>query len=44
MLNKVFVDHGESKVGISEIMNAIKEAEYSNYLTNDDSRYLSSCR
>jgi copper chaperone CopZ len=33
MLNKIFVDYDESKVGIHEIKNAIKEAGYSNYLT-----------
>jgi P-type Cu+ transporter len=33
MLNKVFVDYDESKVSISEIMRAIKEAGYSSYLT-----------
>ncbi len=33
MLNKIFVDYDESKVGIYEIKNAIKEAGYSNYLT-----------
>jgi Cu+-exporting ATPase len=32
MLNKVFVDFDESKVGIPEIRKAIKEAGYSNYL------------
>ena len=36
MLNKIFVDYDESKVGISEIMKAIKGAGYSNYVTNDD--------
>ncbi len=33
MLNKVFVDYDESKVSISEIMDAIKEAGYSSYVT-----------
>lgn len=38
MLNKIFVDYDELKVGISEIKNAIKKAGYSNYVTsNDDS-------
>ncbi len=38
LLNKVFVDYDESKIGVSEIKNAIKEAGYSNYVTdNDDS-------
>jgi P-type Cu+ transporter len=37
MLNKIFVDYDESRVGISEIMKAIKEAGYSNYVTNNDS-------
>jgi Cu+-exporting ATPase len=37
MLNKVFVDYDESKVGISEIKKAIKQAGYSNYVTNNDS-------
>ena len=36
MLNKIFVDYDESKVSISEIMNAIKEAGYANYVTNND--------
>jgi P-type Cu+ transporter len=33
MLNKIFVDYDESKVSISEIMQAIKRAGYSSYLT-----------
>jgi P-type Cu+ transporter len=33
MLNKIFVDYDESKVSISEIVRAIKEAGYSSYLT-----------
>ncbi len=33
MLNRVFVDYDESKLGVPEIMKAIKEAGYSNYLT-----------
>ncbi len=33
MLNKIFVDYDQSKVSISEIMDAIKEAGYSGYLT-----------
>jgi Cu+-exporting ATPase len=37
MLNKVFVDYDESKVGISEIRKTIKQAGYSNYVTDDDS-------
>lgn len=38
MLNKIFLDHDESKVGISEIMKAVKETGYSNHVTiNDDS-------
>jgi copper chaperone CopZ len=36
MLNKIFVDYDESKVGISEIRKAIKEAGYSNYVTSND--------
>jgi Cu+-exporting ATPase len=32
MLNKIFVDYDESKVSISEIVRAIKEAGYSSYL------------
>jgi Cu+-exporting ATPase len=36
MLNKVFVDYDELKVGISEIMKAIKEAGYSSYVTRND--------
>jgi P-type Cu+ transporter len=40
MLNRVFVDYDESKLDLPEIMMAIKEAGYSNYLTRrmDDSR------
>ncbi len=37
MLNKVFVDYDESKIGISEIRKAIKQAGYSNYVKDDDS-------
>ncbi len=37
MLNKIFVDYNESKVGISAILKAIKEAGYSSYVTNDNS-------
>ena len=33
MLNKIFVDYDESKVGISEIKRAITEAGYSSYMT-----------
>jgi Cu+-exporting ATPase len=33
MLNKVFVDYDESKVSVSEILEAIKEAGYSSYVT-----------
>jgi Cu+-exporting ATPase len=33
MLNRIFVDYDESRVGISEILQAIKEAGYSSYLT-----------
>ncbi len=36
MLNKIFVDYDESKVGITEITKAIKEAGYSNYVTNNN--------
>ena len=36
MLNKIFVDYDESKVGISEILKAIKEAGYSSYVTRND--------
>ncbi len=35
MLNKIFIDYDESKVGISEIMKAIEEAGYSNYVANN---------
>ena len=37
MLNKIFVDYDGSKVSIEEIRKAIREAGYSNYVTNDDS-------
>ena len=37
MLNKIFIDYDESKVGIPKIRMAIKEAGYSNYLTSVDS-------
>ena len=39
MLNKIFVDYDESRVGIPEIMKAIEEAGYSSYVTKrmDDS-------
>lgn len=37
MLNKIFVDYDESKVGLSEIRNAIDEAGYSSFVTNNDS-------
>jgi P-type Cu+ transporter len=33
MLNKIFVDYDESKVSISEIVRAIKDAGYSSYLS-----------
>ncbi len=33
MLNKVFVDYDESKLGVFEIKKAIKEAGYANYLS-----------
>jgi copper chaperone CopZ len=33
MLNRVFVDYDESKVGIVKIMQAIKETGYSGYLS-----------
>lgn len=33
MLNKVFVDYDESKVRISQILQAIKDAGYSRYMT-----------
>jgi copper chaperone CopZ len=36
MLKKTFVDYDESKVGISAIRKAIKQAGYSNYVTDDD--------
>lgn len=36
MLNKIFVDYDESKVGISEIKKAIKETGYANYVTSHD--------
>ncbi len=32
MLNKVFIDYDESKIGLSEIMKAIDKAGYSNYV------------
>lgn len=37
MLNKIFVDYDGSKTSIEEIRKAIREAGYSNYVTNDDS-------
>lgn len=37
MPNKIFVDYDESKVGISEVKKTIKQAGYSNYVTNNDS-------
>lgn len=33
MLNKVFVDYDESKLGVSEIKKAIKDAGYVNYVS-----------
>lgn len=36
MLNKVFVDYDDSKVGIAEIKKAIKDAGYSNYVVGYD--------
>jgi Cu+-exporting ATPase len=36
MLNKVFVDYDGSRVSVSEIKNAIREAGYSNYVAYDD--------
>jgi Cu+-exporting ATPase len=40
MLNRVFVDYDESRVNIPRIMDAIKKAGYSGYLTRrmDDSQ------
>jgi len=35
MLNKIFVDYDESKVSISDIMEAIDEAGYSNYVARN---------
>jgi P-type Cu+ transporter len=35
MLNKIFVDYDESKLSVTEIMKAIKEAGYENYVTSD---------
>ncbi len=35
MLDKVFVDYDESKLGVNEIKKAIKEAGYANYVTGD---------
>jgi P-type Cu+ transporter len=40
MLNKVFVDYDESRVSLSEIKNAIKDAGYSNHVTNNDDSML----
>jgi P-type Cu+ transporter len=36
MLNKIFVDYDESKLGLGEIKKAIKEAGYSNYVIGND--------
>jgi len=36
MLNKVFVDYDESRVGISDIMKVIKEAGYSGHMTRKE--------
>ncbi len=33
MLNKIFVDYDESRVGIPEIVEAIKKAGYSSHLS-----------
>ena len=38
MLNKVFIDYDESKVGLSDITKAIDKAGYSNYLTRKDDK------
>ena len=35
MLNKVFVDYDESKLDVTEIKKAIKEAGYANHVTSD---------
>jgi Cu+-exporting ATPase len=36
MLNKIFVDYDESKIGVSEITKVIEEAGYSNHVANND--------
>ena len=35
MLNKVFVDYDGSKLGVTEIKKAIKEAGFENYVVSD---------
>ena len=35
MLNKIFAEYDESKVGVPEIMKAIKKTGYSSYLTRE---------
>ncbi len=36
MLNKIFVDYDASKVDLSRIKKAIKDAGYSNYVSGSD--------
>lgn len=38
MLNKIFVDYDDSKVGIAEIKKAIKDAGYANYVISSNGR------
>ncbi len=38
MLNKVFVDYDETKIGVPQIMRAIKDAGYSNFVTASETR------
>ncbi len=37
MLNKVFIDYDDSRVGISEIMKAVAKTGYSGHLTRTES-------
>jgi len=36
MLNKVFVDYDDSKLGLSEVKKAIKDAGYANFVISND--------
>jgi hypothetical protein len=36
MLNKIIIDYDESKTNVSEIMQTIDRAGYSNYLVSKD--------